>query len=71
MASAKFLQHGREICFRFSCVYTAHDDRLEINYRTEKCQVYILLPSVEERVKECSLFPGAHRDIRDLRRQCG
>jgi hypothetical protein len=67
MASAKFLQHGREICFSFSCVYTAHGDRIEINYGTEKCQFYILPPSAEERVKECPLFRGAYRGIRELR----
>lgn len=74
MASAKVLQHGREICFGFSCVCTVHDDGIETNYRTEKCQFYILPPSVEEwvsreamQVKECSLFPGAYRGIRGLK----
>jgi len=74
MTSGKFLQRGREIYFNFSCVYTAHDVGIGINYVTEKCRFNILPPSVEERmsrvamqVKECFLFPGAYRGIRDLR----
>jgi hypothetical protein len=74
MVSAKFLQHGREICFSFSCVCTVHDDGIEINCLIENCQFYVLPPSAEEwasrvamQVKECTLFPGAHRGIRDLR----
>jgi hypothetical protein len=74
MASVKFLQHEREICFSLSCVCTAHEEGIEINHVTAKCQFYVLRPSVEERVsgvamqvKKCSLFPGAYRGILDLR----
>jgi hypothetical protein len=35
MVSAKFLQHGREIFFSFSCVCMVHDDGIEINYLIE------------------------------------
>jgi len=55
MTSAKVLQHGREICFSFSCVCTAHDDGIETNCGTGKCHFYILPPSVEERVSRVAM----------------